>query len=101
MKNPIACNYAVVRFLPYPEAGEFVNVGVVAHSPTTGFFDYRLLPANRISRVHGFFPELNVEHYKDALKNCGQELERMSGEIGIKGRTAQQMAIHLLRDLLR
>ncbi len=107
MKNRIACNYAVVRFLPYPEAGEFVNVGVVAHSPTTGFFDYRLLPSNRISRVHGFFPELNVEHYKDALKNCGQELKRMSGEIGIKGATAQQMAIDpalglgLFRELVR
>lgn len=107
MKTRIACNYAVIRFLPYPEAGEFVNVGVVAHSPTTGFFDYRLLPANRISRVRGFFPELMVEHYKDALKNCDAELERMRGEIGICGGAAKQMAIdpalglQLFRELVR
>lgn len=107
MKKRIACNYAVVRFLPYPEAGEFVNVGVVAHSPVTGFFDYRLLPATRISRVRGFFPELKVEHYKDALKNCEAELKRMRGEVGISGGTAQQIAIdtnlglQLFRELVR
>jgi len=26
-----ACNYAMLRFLPYPETGEFVNVGVVVN----------------------------------------------------------------------
>jgi hypothetical protein len=23
------CNYAILRFLPYPETGEFVNVGIL------------------------------------------------------------------------
>lgn len=107
MKTRIACNYAVVRFLPYPEAGEFVNVGVVAHSPTTGFFDFRLLPATRISRVRGFFPELKVEHYKDALKNCDTELKRMRDEIGICGGASQQLAmdpaigLKLFRELVK
>ena len=107
MKTRIACNYAVIRFLPYPEAGEFVNVGVVVHSPKTGFFDHRLLPAARISRVHGFFPELQIDHYKDALKNCAAELNRMRGEIGICGNAAQQVAIDpqlgvaLFRELVR
>jgi len=29
MKNQLVCNFSVVRFLPYPETDEFVNVGVV------------------------------------------------------------------------
>ena len=75
---------------PHPEAGEFVNIGVALHSPETGFFDFKLLDAKRTSRVNGFFPELQKEHYRDALKYCGQELERMRGEVGIAGKTAQQ-----------
>jgi hypothetical protein len=107
MKTRIACNYAVVRFLPYPEAGEFVNIGVVLHSPVTGFFDYRLLDEKRSSRVNGFFPELQKEHYRDALKHCAQELQRMRDEVGIAGQAAQQtklnsaVGIALFRELLR
>lgn len=107
MKTRIACNYAVVRFLPYPEAGEFVNIGVVLHSPATGFFDFQLLDAKRTSRVNGFFPELQKEHYRDALKHCGQELQRMRAEVGIAGKTAQQttmdpaVGIALFRELIR
>ncbi|HVK54151.1 MAG TPA: DUF3037 domain-containing protein, partial [Burkholderiales bacterium] len=29
----IACHYAIVRFLPFVETGEFANVGVVLFSP--------------------------------------------------------------------
>lgn len=107
MKSRLTCNYSVIRFLPYPEAGEFVNVGVVVHSPMTGFFDYRLLDGRKTSRVGGFFPELRIEHYRDAVKNCGLELERMSAEIGIRGKNAQQLAIDpsmglaLFRELVR
>lgn len=38
MKLSIPCNYSVIRFLPYPESGELVNIGVVVNSPQTGFF---------------------------------------------------------------
>ncbi len=30
----VACNYAIIRFLPYPETEEFVNVGVVLACPS-------------------------------------------------------------------
>lgn len=107
MKTRIVCNYAVIRFLPYPEAGEFVNIGVALHSPETGFFDFKLLDAKRTSRVNGFFPELQKEHYRDALKHCGQEMERMRSEVGIAGKTSQQTALDpalgavLFRELIR
>ncbi len=41
------CNYAPVRFLPYRETGEFVNVGVVLHCPQTDFFGFRLIPTKK------------------------------------------------------
>ncbi len=107
MKTRAVCNYAVVRFLPYPEAGEFVNIGVVAQSPNTGYFDYRLLSPVKTSRVHGLFPELVMAHYKDAVRNCETELKRMRAEIGIHGAASQQMAmdpalsVALFRELIR
>lgn len=107
MNARIPCNYAIVRFLPYPEAGEFVNVGVVVHSPATGFFDFCLLPPKRTGRIRGFFPELDLVHYRTALKHCWAELTRMRGEVGIAGATAQQVALDpavglaLFRELIR
>ena len=106
MKTDIACNYAIVRFLPYPEAGEFVNIGVVVHNPTGGFFDY-LLETKRTKRVGGFFPELEIGIYRDAIKNCENELKRMRNEIGISGGNAAQMTldpetgIAFFRELVR
>lgn len=44
MKPMRTCNYAVVRFLPYRETGEFVNVGVVLYCREAGFFDVALEP---------------------------------------------------------
>ena len=49
-----ACHYAIVRFMPFVETGEFGNVGVVLFSPTARFFGFRLL-GQRISRITNFF----------------------------------------------
>ncbi|MFP3758365.1 DUF3037 domain-containing protein, partial [Cupriavidus sp. SIMBA_020] len=59
-----ACRYALVRFMPYPETGEFANVGVVVMSPTARFFGYKLL--DRVGRITAFFDELDVTVYKRA-----------------------------------
>ena len=40
--NTMVYNYHVVRFLPYPETGEFVNVGVILFCPQLGFFDFKI-----------------------------------------------------------
>jgi hypothetical protein len=53
----IACNYSVIRFLPYPESGEFVNIGVVVSGPQTGFLDFRI-ERKKFGRIGKFFPEL-------------------------------------------
>lgn len=40
----VVCNYAVARFLPYRESGEFVNVEVVLACPQRGSVLYRPVP---------------------------------------------------------
>lgn len=67
MTKPFACHYSVVRFSPYPETDEFVNVGVVFLCATIGYFDYMRADLRRRGRVGRFFPELDVNIYAAAL----------------------------------
>jgi hypothetical protein len=78
------CNYAPIRFLPYRETGEFVNVGVVVFCPEIDWFDYRL-EMRKKRRAHGFFPELD----KGILCNS---LDALDIELACK-RTANELQI--------
>ena len=73
---PFACNYAALRFLPYRETGEFVNLGVVLLCEQTGTFDYRL-ETERTGRVTDFFPEVNVQHFIQTRNFMEEELKRI------------------------
>ena len=74
MRENVVYNYNVVRFLPYPETGEFVNIGVVLFCPQLGFFDFRL-ETGRTKRVTGFFPELERSLLRSALVAFRAEAE--------------------------
>jgi len=52
-----ACQYALLRFRPFVETGEFANVGVVMLAPEARFFGYRLL--KRYGRITQFFHQLD------------------------------------------
>lgn len=106
MKLSITCNYSVIRFLPYPESSEFVNVGVVVSSPQTGFFDFRI-ERRKFRRIANFFPELHSGIYREAIHACADEIARIKDGIGISGNNAYQTAIDptftaaLFRELIR
>lgn len=72
----IICNYATVRFCPYPETGEFANIGVVVASPQTAAMQFRVLE-RRIRRLTGFFPELDRGVFKAARQSLVQHLEQV------------------------
>lgn len=74
--NRIACQYAVVRFLPFVETGEFANVGVVLVAPDVAYFDFRL-ELKKTRRVTQFFHELDASLYRAALREFGEELARI------------------------
>jgi len=72
----LACNYAIIRFLPYPETEEFVNVGVVLACPGAHYFDFRIETTER-RRVNAFFPELNKSIFMLGRSHFRKELERV------------------------
>lgn len=72
------CNYAVARFLPYPETEEFVNIGVLLHCAETDYLDFRL--TNKRGRITGFFPEIHREMVQATLSAFSEELRMARGE---------------------
>ena len=75
-----ACQYAIARFLPYVETGEFANVGIVMVCPETNYFDFRLL-TTKTKRITDFFEELKVNVYRRAQTDFMYELKRIQDYI--------------------
>lgn len=69
------CNYALIRFLPYRDAGEFVNIGVALACEELGLLDFRL-EFQDSPRVAGFFPEMDMALFRDGLNSLKNECER-------------------------
>ena len=74
----VVCNYAIARFRPYRETGEFANVGVVLICPQVNYFGY-LFETRKYKRITDFFPELEVEIFKAGLDGLLKELARVTG----------------------
>ena len=78
----LACNYSVIRFLPYPETEEFANVGVLACCPETGWMNF-ILEQRKTKRIRDFFPELDVDMYTAGRKHFNTEMCRLTAELCI------------------
>ncbi|TCS36139.1 DUF3037 domain-containing protein [Reinekea marinisedimentorum] len=66
--------YAVIRFQPYPETGEFANIGVIAIDPLAGQFQFKL-EDRRSQRVTDFFHNLDGSFYRGTVRRIKHELE--------------------------
>ena len=73
-----AAHYAVVRFQPFVETGEFANVGVVVLSPAARFFGFKLL-IHRHARVTNFFDQLDPKVFRTSIRMFRNEMERVDG----------------------
>lgn len=73
-------NYAAVGFRPYPELGEFINVGIVAVEARSRYLGHRLVPPQRTRRVAACFPQLDLALYKAGLKRLESELSALAIE---------------------
>ncbi len=85
-----AWNFATIAFQPYPDVGEFVNVGVLALAVPARVLAYRLLPAQATARIHGFFPELDTAIYKEGRHRVETELQRLEATINSAQAVADQ-----------
>ena len=96
-----ACQYAIVRFLPYMETGEFANVGIVMLCPDAGFFEFKLLA--RVRRITAFFEELDSGIYRRAANDFKQELKRIRNWLVQQPERKMdvELARHLFGELTR
>ena len=78
MAKKVACNFTILRFLPYTEPGEFVNLGVALVCPELHWCDYRL-ETRRVDRITDFFPELkqNKAAFLEGRRLFRDELDRI------------------------
>jgi len=70
------CNYSILRFLPYPETGEFVNIGIVLIANNG---DFRFKIEKKRQRITNFFPSLDAKILLRARREIETELTRLSG----------------------
>lgn len=96
-----AWNYATIAFQPYPDVGEFVNVGILALAMPARVLACRLLPAQATTRIHGFFPELDLNIYKEGRKRLKLELDRLEQSVNqVKGGAGGQHSFDPSQPLL-
>jgi hypothetical protein len=97
-KRKIACKYAVLRFRPYPETGEFVNLGVAVCCPDRCFLEIQV-ENQKHARVTDFFPELKAETFKAARGTICRELERI--QTMVQKSNAVELAQKTFREVVR
>jgi hypothetical protein len=73
----IPCQYAIVRFTPFIETGEFANVGIVMMAPNEHYFGFKLLKTRRHGRITKFFEELDAKVFRAAMADLNEELGRV------------------------
>ncbi len=102
----IACQYAIVRFMPYIETGEFANVGILLWAPKTRYLGFKLL-RKKHARITQFFEELDRAVYLKTMANLDAELCRvqtmLQDQIGEFGDNDREYGLHkgLFRELIR
>jgi hypothetical protein len=71
-----ACNYAMLRFLPYPETGEFVNVGVLVTCQQPCLLHF-VAEWTMPERAKSLFPKQNAQVFEASLEALRQEMARV------------------------
>ena len=78
------CQYAIVRFAPFIETGEFANVGIIMMAPKARYFGFKL-QTRRYGRITNFFKELDAKVFRSAMNDLNEELERIHGVLKAHG----------------
>ena len=82
--SKVACQYAIIRFAPFVETGEFANVGIIMMAPKQRFFGFEL-ELKRFKRITHFFEDVDAQLYKKTLHNLKDELERVADMLNVHG----------------
>lgn len=82
--NATACQYAIIRFAPFVETGEFANVGILLLAPSAGYFGHEI-QTRRYARITAFFEGVEAQTYKAAMTAIGAELDHFAGVLRKRG----------------
>ena len=74
------CNYALLRFIPYPQTGELVNVGVVVNCIQPCLLNF-LAEETMPARVKALFPDYDASAFAAVVDAMRKDLERIDGRI--------------------
>ncbi|MDQ7727967.1 DUF3037 domain-containing protein [Halomonas sp. SpR8] len=72
----IICNYAVLRFQPYPETGEFANLGIVMVCNNGQFLE--MVETRTRKRITNFFDKLDPAVFTNARQAFAKEIHRVA-----------------------
>ncbi len=102
----IACQYSIVRFMPFVETGEFANVGIVMMSSHERYFGFKLM-TRKYGRVSKFFEEIESNVLRQSMVDLRNELERVENLLKSHGfdkrykSNDEQFASGLFSEILR
>jgi hypothetical protein len=74
------CNYSLLHFVPYPETGELVNVGVLVMCQQPCLLDFWMEP-EMPDRVKALFPDQNNRAFEAASEAKYYEMKRLKAMI--------------------
>lgn len=74
------CNYALLRFMPFPQTGEMVNVGVVVNCLQPCFLHF-LAEEKMPARVKALFPQQDEGVFEASVAAVRQDVERINARI--------------------
>jgi hypothetical protein len=76
-------SYVLLRYRHDPLAGEFANVGVIVHQPSSRFLDAKI--RHTLGRLSAMFPDIDGEALRSSLRAIERELkhraESQSGDL--------------------
>ncbi|MEZ0388544.1 MAG: DUF3037 domain-containing protein [Verrucomicrobium sp.] len=96
--SPQIVNYAILRYLPYVETGEFVNVAVVAHTLSPHWCGHAWADED-VERITHFFPSVKRELYQVQKSAFLAELNRV--EKLIKITPDRRLSLSIFTELTR
>jgi len=69
-----ACSYYLVRYVPHAEREEFLNVGLLLHSPEEQFLD--CLFTDDLRRIKRFHKQADLEFLRDLQSHFEQQIQQ-------------------------
>jgi hypothetical protein len=99
------CLYAVLRYQPFVQTGEFANIGVALCCPERRYFGHRLM-LRKYGRVTQFFEGLDANAYLGAIHSADEQLNEFrsvlkSGPLDGRRRLDAALARQLFSELVK